>query len=474
MLVILTAATVAGWLCLFAALVVGRWMAWARRVRGSLPDGNGRPLSAYEEPPAVVSLLAGRLEAYGYPATLLDLAARGWLRLEAAESRPVMCVIASDPPSEELADYEQRVYAQAVSRAGSRRDVPARALSDGFAGPATLGDSGRDMKSARDRFMAAFQAEVKADSRARGLIRKRLTEPAGCLLWVAALIPAAAAGLVVHAHHSHAYWIPVAGLVVLWVVSGIAVSGEKLTPAGRTALDRWRARCAGSGPGGVLPVAGGVPPGAAGPVTGDIAATAVVPMGWPGRQVAYAAALGRARAAVKLFSGPPGVPPAKQTWSSYGGQWRQVAIGSPLQRDLPDGGGILLWLGLGLLPATIAVAVVGGPWVRAGALLVMVGDALLLAYAIAKDQRLPRFTQFDGRVIEAWIETIAGENADSYVPCLALDDGQRDEAWALSVSREQYERFTPGTLVHAQVNPRRNRLLGITPIETNIGDTRAG
>jgi hypothetical protein len=104
----------------------------------------------------------------------------------------------------------------------------------------------------------------------------------------------------------------------------------------------------------------------------------------------------------------------------------------------------------------------------------MAGDALLLAHAIARDQRLPRFTEFDGRVIEAWIETIAGENADSYVPSLALDDGQRDEAWALSVSQEQYERFTPGTLVHAQVNPRRNHLLGITPIETDVGDTRAG
>jgi hypothetical protein len=150
--------------------------------------------------------------------------------------------------------------------------------------------------------MAAFQAEVKADSRARGMIRKRLTEPAGCLLWLAALIPAAAVGLVVHAHHSHAYWIPVAGLVVLWVVSGIAVSGEKLTPAGRNALDRWRARCAGSGPGGVLPLAGGAPPGATSPVTSGTT-TAVVPPGWPGRQVAYAAALGRARPAVKLFSG---------------------------------------------------------------------------------------------------------------------------------------------------------------------------
>jgi hypothetical protein len=29
----------------------------------------------------------------------------------------------------------------------------------------------------------------------------------------------------------------------------------------------------------------------------------------------------------------------------------------------------------------------------------------------------------------------------------------------------QYARFTPGTLVHAQVSPRRNTLLDIAPVE---------
>jgi hypothetical protein len=40
----------------------------------------------------------------------------------------------------------------------------------------------------------------------------------------------------------------------------------------------------------------------------------------------------------------------------------------------------------------------------------------------------------------------------------------RDRAWAFSVTAGQYRRFTPGTLVHAQVNPRRNRLLEIAPL----------
>jgi hypothetical protein len=41
-----------------------------------------------------------------------------------------------------------------------------------------------------------------------------------------------------------------------------------------------------------------------------------------------------------------------------------------------------------------------------------------------------------------------------------------DRAWALTVPREDYARFTPGTLVHVQVNPRRNSLLAIRPVET--------
>jgi hypothetical protein len=110
----------------------------------------------------------------------------------------------ASPPHDQLTAYERRVIEQVVSRAAGRGDVPARALSDGFAGPAST-----DLMSAKDRFMDAFTAEVRDDSRRRGLSRQRLSEAMGCLLWVAAAVP--------------------------------AVKGEKLTPAGRAALDRWRA-----------------------------------------------------------------------------------------------------------------------------------------------------------------------------------------------------------------------------------------
>jgi hypothetical protein len=47
----------------------------------------------------MVSLLAGRLGSDGYSATLLDLAARGWFRLETRPGGPAMCTLGYNPLS---------------------------------------------------------------------------------------------------------------------------------------------------------------------------------------------------------------------------------------------------------------------------------------------------------------------------------------------------------------------------------------
>jgi hypothetical protein len=450
MLVLLTVAAGAGWLFLFALLMAVPW-GRSQVDRTSPPEGAARGA----ESPAVVSLLAARLDAVGYPATLLDLVARGWLRLEARPRGPMMCVIAPEPPGEDLTVYERRVYDQVVSRAGTRGNVPAAALSDGFAGPATLGTSERDMRSATDSFMAEFRDQVKADSRRRGLSRQRLSEGAGCLLWLAATGPTVLAGFALRAAGQHTYWIPVAGGIALWVVAGIATKGEKLTRAGRAALGRWRARCAGSG-GAALAAAGGVTP--------------LIPAGWPDRLVAYAAALGQAGGAVKLFAAPTDAPEGRTVWSSYTGSWRQITIGEPPVRGWRATGGTLLSIGglimLGLFPATLAVAVLSSGVVRVAALAVMVADAVVALRYLDSRGRIPRSAEFDGRVVEAWIAEATGENGTGYFPKIAIDDGQRDQAWVFTVSREQYAAFTPGTHVHAWVNPRRNELTRIEPAGT--------
>jgi hypothetical protein len=443
-----TAVAVAGWL-LFLALLVGR------RTSHRPAAADAPPAWAATEPPAVVSLLAGRPTALGYPATLLDLAARGWFGLERRDGGPVMCVPGDNRSTGELTAYERQAYDHLVTRAGERRDVPAAALADGFAGPpaARYGD----MKSRRDHFMEAFSRDVIEDSRRRGLSRPRMSEPAGCLLGLAALVPALASSLAVHAHRSHAYWIPVLAFVAMGFVTGVAHKGEKLTPAGRAVLRGWQARCA--GPAAAIPA---MPP-AGGGAFGDL------PPQWPTRQVAYAAALGRAPTAVQLFTGPSGQPRGKLIWSGYGGSWRQITIGDPGPRGWLGAGGTLLQILalilLSLLPPTVATAVLAHGELRAAAFGVLACDAVIVLYLLGKEASLPIHAEFDGQVIEAWLEDESGENSTSTDPCLAIDDGVSNRAWVFSVTREQYATFTPGTLVHARVNPRRNALLGIWALE---------
>ena len=85
----------AGWLFLFAVLLVVPPSSWPRegggrgegRSRqpheggGQGESGNRRPPDGSDVPPAVVSLLAGRLGTLGFGATLVDLAARGWFEV---------------------------------------------------------------------------------------------------------------------------------------------------------------------------------------------------------------------------------------------------------------------------------------------------------------------------------------------------------------------------------------------------------
>jgi hypothetical protein len=439
MLMIISAAAAAAWLLAFVAA-----MAAPRAPRQPVADAAApRPVDlrlAGGEPPALVSLLAGNLDGYGYAVTLLDLAARGWLGLEDRAGGPVMCVITGNPPHDELTAYERRVYQQVVVRAGGRSDVPAQALSDGFAGQG----SKDGLKPARDSFMAAFAADVKQDSRRRGLSRQRLSEAAGCLLFVAAAVPAATLGLALAARHSHGVWIAVAGFFVLCAVAGVVGKGERLTPAGRAVLERWRhATLRG----------------------GAIAMGPVLSPGWPDRQVAYAAALGRARPAVQLFAGTRGQPPGKKMWSSYGGTWREVTIGE--RRGCVGGLGLLavalLWA---LVPATFAGFVVSSGALKEGLLLVLGVDTVLAVAAFGRWQSKPSFAEFDGLVLEAWIEIDSSENGGD-IPHIAIDDGVSDRAWVFGVTRAQYGTCIPGTVVHARVNPRWGRLLDARPAQAD-------
>jgi hypothetical protein len=404
-------------------------------------------VAAGDEPPAVVSLLAGRLDSTGYPATLLDLAARGWFGLAEREPGRLTCLLPPAAPQQALAPYEERAALHLARRAAGRGEVPASALAEGFA----------DGQAA---FAEAFHDEVVADARRRGLVQPRLRARTALLLCAVTLIPAGVVAVAVHvAEHPARVFLPVlCWLVLLWVVGHGLGDGERLTSAGRARLADWQRRQAtltGAGPA-IASSRSGPSAAAADPALAQQVADG-------DRSIAYAAALGAAPAAVAAFTRNPTL-----VWSSYGGRWRQLTIGDPAERSWP-GIGLTIFASLAV-PAFGALVLIGvlvpgagGMAMVAVAGAIAVTGVLLFARARIGAQNLPRTVEFDGVVLERWTWLQKGdEGGDTTCYAVALDDGQQDQAWAFTVDHGHYARLVPGALVHATASPRRNKLITVT------------
>ena len=50
--------------------------------------------------------------------------------------------------------------------------------------------------------------------------------------------------------------------------------------------------------------------------------------------------------------------------------------------------------------------------------------------------------------------------------CVAIDDGEREQAWSLIISDQADANARTGSVVHVRVDPRRNRLLAMSPAGT--------
>ncbi len=363
-----------------------------------------------DEPPAVVSLLAGRLDQFGFGATLVDLAIRGWFQVitpaqptrwtpgqvpegsaQSGQARawptgPAMCVVAAETPGGPLAPFERRVVEHVALRAGARGVVPAPALSDGFIG----GEA---------EFMTAFRGEVDAEARRRGLTRPRLG------------------------------------------------TRRRRSAAGQAALNRWRSAVA------------GVPGGAT-----NLAASC-----GGGRLLAYAAALGTAPAAAAVFApaGPKFAPArTKMAWSSYRGGWQQIEIE---RTTWPWPRTILFLLAMAVGPVLYFMAAIwlgtSGMATQAEELVGLVVAGTIAAIGVwgARRTLFPRFAEFDGQVIRQWVVKGDSESPDQYH--VAIDDGAREVAWNLTIGSEPYRRLTPGTFVHARVNLRNREQVSVQPVE---------
>jgi len=419
----------AGWLFLFVVLLIvppspgpheGGGQGEGRTARG----GRTRTPEPGDVPPAVVSLLARRLDRSGFGATLVDLAARNWFEVRAPAGAaglagpggPALCVVPAETPGGPLTPFERRVVAHVALRAGARGEVPAPALSDGFGGGET-------------EFMSAFREEVDAEARRLGLTRSRLSGRRIGLLLLLLFIPAGAL-IPVAAHGrglAYAGGLYFAGFCV---AVGVGVSRRR-SASGQAVLDHWRSAVAAS-PGG------------------------------EGRMLAYAAALGDAPAALAVFA--PGSTDV--AWSSYRGSWQLIEIETSTWSwsrgcaiPVAIGLGPVLYFAVAIWLGTHGMAVLAEEMVG----LVVAAGIVAGLVALARRTAVPRFAELDGQVIRQWFVKGDDDSPDEYH--VAVDDGTREKAWDFKIGSEPYRKLTPGTFVHARVNLRNQADVTVEPVE---------
>jgi len=216
------------------------WLIAARAVIRHQPDIEAGPatMELGPEPPAVVNhLVHRRLTADAVPATLLDLAARGWAEVFAPHAGATMVRLRVIGPgdADPLTTYEEQLL-DAIRQVAGTEDLPAERLAAAL-NPST------------PWFWTRFRMSVSRDSNARGLVRRpriaRIALTADIAPFVLcvglALIDPGLLGL----------GIPL--LFILWPLAWYLAARkapDQLTSEGRAAAARWlgvRAFVAGTG-----------------------------------------------------------------------------------------------------------------------------------------------------------------------------------------------------------------------------------
>ena len=158
----------AAWLWLGALFTAGAWLVFQRtreRLMPPRPHAGGRAGALRADTPAVVNLLTNdaHVTAAGFRATMIDLAARGWLRIlppeddleELARVRPAATAYQGDA----LRPHERLVLQHVMARFTTDRAIPARYLAVDIRGP----------------WWKRFSNLVVDDAVQAGLVRRRWT-----------------------------------------------------------------------------------------------------------------------------------------------------------------------------------------------------------------------------------------------------------------------------------------------------------
>jgi Predicted membrane protein (DUF2207) len=399
------------------------------------------------EPPAVVNMLSNdaTLTAAGFRATMIDLAARGWLRIlppdeedELARVRPAAAAFEGDA----LLPHERLVLQHVLARYTSERAIPARYLA----------------VDVRSSWWRRFNRLVADEATRRGLVRRRwgvreLAPPVALAVFSLGMWWLAASGGDTDTAVIDSIERRVASIIVL--VAAIALVAELAdrvrhpllthTDDGRTATEAWlavRVRLVDAG-------MARLPPSSIDP--GD-------------RRLAYATAMCVAEAAsVEL---PLAREDHFRAWSSMGGEARLVRVVYPhrvgygLHPFVAIGGGLLLtFVGMRVrrffedvargdaleslyerfpeqtdLIADIAVGLTALSWlpILIGLLMALGGAvdgfATIRRTGVVLRARRPAEVSPLPRVVRKWLER------DRYSLYIAVDDGSSDtiRAWRCS------------------------------------------
>jgi hypothetical protein len=411
--------------------------------------------------PALVDLALTKCApgAVAYEATILDLAARGFL---AASSAPDgLRVTLPGPPgaaAADLAGYEQQVLGDARTRLAGAGGAPFAALAEACS---------IDV----DGTWNPFREKLVAEGRRLGICRKNLwARPAGILfLFLISILIAILVALVPHLiWHVGTGECVVIGVLSWFVVAKVleTLGQDVLTAAGAALAARWeddRAALAAAGP-----FPGRLDPASLERQAFAIAAGALTVPGAPAAGPPRRS--GRASRPARTARAAAGPPPETrerpaEVWSSFSGTWRQVTPepNSGLGTGGPEPGMMFSFAGITLGLTVAAVLITIGTPALIPVTFGMVTLAGILATlgmgTVRRRFALPKSATFDGQVVARWQERVEDTEGSGIVRCTAIDDGER--AWVFSAPHV-YRSVAVGDLVKVTVSPRTGDLQGLT------------
>jgi hypothetical protein len=445
----LAIAAVAGWLLAFSlcAVVTRLPPRWAGAA-APWPGLGG-------ERPALVNLVVarGRLNGAAYPATILDLAAKGHLMITQRMPGQLWCDVPAVAPADTgLAQSERLVLADA-RRLADRGGAPFEAVAESCAS---------DVRGKWD----PFEQAVRAEGRQAGLTRPRLPVTVQVPLYVGAGVIGALVFLAVDAvPHTSGVVAPLVAAFFAFIIPVTMVGSlsqkDRQTGHG-AAVAAWAAREAADAAAGWRHL-GPVPassPAELGVLALAVAAGAPVPV--PGVSPGLAAGVRPGRGTAPSAQSAQTPRPAA-AWSSFGGQWRLVKIGTTSYLRLHPAA----WLPLAAVLAVLAFAtsLLPSPFGQLLPLLLAAGAAVAAVAGVrglAARLATPAEVSFQGQVIARWVERRGNNDSDWDAPSIAVDDGER--SWSFEVSDAAFGQLALGDTVAVRASPRTGQLLSLVPL----------